>query len=548
MKIIYHSIIIVSLLGLSFLSINHVYAPCPAGVISCGDLRPLPLDTRPFELFQEHFSSDRIPCKPGLYMAIKSDNQEPVCLKAGTISKLASRGFFYGISANQSQSYYTTILIPPGSEYESSNKTFSPDITTIKLAENETIRWVNQANITDTLVADTPFEQFGVQFGSPALHPGESYEFTFATVGTYHYHEKSHPWQKGTIHVLGNPSSVKLEKAILNKTDSMSFLKLYLSSPDAVKLGQPVDITISVNNTSVNPIQVDAQDAWSFENVSTGPCARIGYGISIFDGYYTSANLTGVSDLSIFNPGVMCPFIAEHAQEYEFQPSSDVVKEIKCDQTQNMQCNLDPYPMSHSYSFSGYWNHGEIVPFKSGVYTIIGADEWGHAEIRHFVVTNSTIVAGELGSIPCDTPYPQSDSGIAVMYMPANSVGKVCVRYYNLNNTPTGVGARIFEAKNLTQNAPDITISASNNTLQGSENTTIVYSIKTGNKTGFYGLSLNCGGIPLAVGYGDNSTITTNDFPWVDQVFHCGVITYESHIEGTGGIGVRHIPDSSSAP
>lgn len=34
---------------------------------------------------------------------------------------------------------------------------------------------------------------------------------------------------------------------------------------------------------------------------------------------------------------------------------------------------------------------------------------------------------------------------------------------------------------------------------QGNENKTIVYFIKTENKTGFYDISFNCGGIPIAV-------------------------------------------------
>jgi plastocyanin len=469
-------------------------------------------------------------------MAIKSD-QEPLCLKAGTISKLASRGFFYGISANESQSYYTTILIPPGSEDQSSNKTYSPDVTTIRLAENETIRWVNQANVTDTLVADTPFEQFGIQFGSPALHPGESYEFTFATVGTYGYHDKSHPWQKGTIHVLGHPSSIKLDKVILNKTDSA--LGLYLtSSPDTIKPGQTVDITISINNTSKNPIQVDAQDAWSFGNVQTGVCARIGYGISVLDGYYTTDNLTKSTSMQVFNPGVLCPFIAENAQRYEFQPASDMVKEIKCDQTQNRQCNPDPYPMGHSYSFSGYWDSGKITPFKSGMYTIVGADEWGHVEIRHFVVTGSTIPSG-FGSASCDTSYAQP-TGIPVLYMPANSTGKICVQYAN-SNPPVQEGIRIFEAHDIVDNAQGVSVFGTPEMIP-TGNSTVVYTITAGNHVGFYGLTIFCVGMPFAIGYDGNSTFVQNDFPWYGDTYYCPAQFYNYHIVGLSGIGVKYIP------
>lgn len=144
--------------------------------------------------------------------------------------------------------------------------------------------------------------------------------------------------------------------------------------------------------------------------------------------------------------------------------------------------------------------------------------------------------------MPCDTPFSQSDTGVAVLYMPTNSIGKICVRYYNVNDTPTGIGMRIFEANNLAQNASDVTAWTDNSILEGNANKTIVYFIKTGAKVGFYGASLNCGGFPLAVGYNATSTITASDFPWIGKTFHCGVITYDSHIEGTTGIGIKYIP------
>ena len=142
----------------------------------------------------------------------------------------------------------------------------------------------------------------------------------------------------------------------------------------------------------------------------------------------------------------------------------------------------------------------------------------------------------------CDIPYHQSDAGVAVLYMPTNIIGKICVQYHNLNNAPTTIGMRIFEANDLTHNATNVTAWTYDSTLEANANKTVVYFIKTGNKTGFYGASLNCGGFPLAVGYGNNSAITANNFPWIGQVFHCGVITYDSHLEGTTGIGVKYIP------
>jgi len=189
-----------------------------------------------------------------------------------------------------------------------------------------------------------------------------------------------------------------------------------------------------------------------------------------------------------------------------------------------------------------------IVKAEDGSFACVSIETGKKLALRGWATTFGTGIIVNEYNISCNTAYPRSDSGIAVLYMPTNSVGKVCVRYHNLNNAPTIFGDRIFNANNITNNAFDVTTWASTNTLQGNDNATIVYSIKTGNKTGFYGLSLTCGGIPLAVGYDANSTITASDFPWANQVFQCGVITYDYYIEGTNGIGVRYIPNSLDLP
>jgi hypothetical protein len=140
---------------------------------------------------------------------------------------------------------------------------------------------------------------------------------------------------------------------------------------------------------------------------------------------------------------------------------------------------------------------------------------------------------------PCNTPYPQSDSGIAVLYMPANSTGKLCVDYSN-PNPPRSTDVRIFEAQHLSEDTKDIQVfPPQNNIPQG--NSTIVYTLKT-SKVGFYGLTLFCYGTPLAVGYDNQSRIVTNDFPWLGQTFYCPMQSYTFHISGLSGIGVKYIP------
>ena len=174
---------------------------------SISDSTKLPsLILSPLKQFKSGVTREDIFCKEGFYLAIKSHDQEPACLKSGTISKLASRGFLYGIGANESETHYSTILIPPGSENPSTNKTYSPEVTSIVLGVNNTVRWVNQASAANSVVSDSPITQNGKSFGSGILIQGASYQFTFTEPGSYQFHGEPHPWQNGTIVVLSTIS------------------------------------------------------------------------------------------------------------------------------------------------------------------------------------------------------------------------------------------------------------------------------------------------------------------------------------------------------
>ncbi|MGH2611679.1 MAG: hypothetical protein ACRDFB_01360 [Rhabdochlamydiaceae bacterium] len=143
----------------------------------------------------------------------------------------------------------------------------------------------------------------------------------------------------------------------------------------------------------------------------------------------------------------------------------------------------------------------------------------------------------------CDTQYELKQGFVPVLYMPTNSLGKICLRYSNPNDTPASIyPPRAFDPNNNDQNATNIAIwtySAMNTISKG--NTTVAYWIKTGNQTGFYGLALpSCGATPFAVGYDNDSKITTSDFPFVGTT-SCAVILYPQ-IDSMTGIGVKYIP------
>ena len=371
MNLVYLGITMISIIGLSF-TINHVYASCATTDVPCNDLVSNHVPS-PLKQFKSGVVANGgfITCKPGFYFVLKSYDREPLCLKAGTISKLASRGFLFATS--MSYDHHTTVIISPGSENPVSPNTYSPNIITIVLGINNTVRWVNQADAANTIVSDMPLIQNGKSFDSDGvIKPDQSYTFTFTEPGTFSYHTEPHPWMKGTVIVLP-------------------------------------------------PINIDS-----------------------------------------------------HTSREE----------------------------------------------------------------------NTTLPAS---FEPCDTPFQTSNDRIAVLYMPLNSIGKLCVRYSNYNDSPEQFsgGINIFDPNNSYQSVPDVTTwnDLGNTTIiQKNDSFTAVYWIKTGNHTGLYGLNLYCGGMPFAVGYSSDSNLTAVNFPFVGKSFSCPVILYYSKIDSMTGIGVKYIP------
>ena len=144
-----------------------------------------------------------------------------------------------------------------------------------------------------------------------------------------------------------------------------------------------------------------------------------------------------------------------------------------------------------------------------------------------------------VSSTPCDTPYPRSNAGVAVLYMPTNSTGKICATYHN-SGSPTQSSARVFVAKDEQQMASEITTSAHPDIVPTGKST-IVYDIKIGNQAGLYGMSFFCGSIPFAVGYDNQSGIILDDFPWLYKNDICLSQTNVFQITGLSGIDVKYV-------
>lgn len=142
----------------------------------------------------------------------------------------------------------------------------------------------------------------------------------------------------------------------------------------------------------------------------------------------------------------------------------------------------------------------------------------------------------------CEIPFDGKEGHIPVMYMPVNSVGKICVEYSS--NYAAKVNLMFYDAI-PSQNSSKSIIVITQPSVIPEGKSDVMFTIKTGNQTGFFGAELFCIGMPFAVGYDNQSNITADDFPWTKQgIIHCPAAIYTTKVLGVHGIGIKYVPSS----
>jgi hypothetical protein len=200
-------------------------------------------------------------------------------------------------------------------------------------------------------------------------------------------------------------------------------LNLSLNSTviDTSSSSHAISVIISVYNTLPHVNNLSASHEWPIENLSAGSCNyELPLGIAVFNGYYTTANISSQSASSLFLfPALPCPFEPSPAS-YAFQPNSYYATIVG----KPMVTSTSPYTnttttretlvqqlMSDNIPLSGYcctqipMNGGFTsgsVPFAAGNYTLVAGDEWGQIVLLHFVVANSITTTSSTNSV---SPY-----------------------------------------------------------------------------------------------------------------------------------------------
>lgn len=186
-------------------------------------------------------------------------------------------------------------------------------------------------------------------------------------------------------------TSTPLPNTSSTTSKSVNGLSLSLSlNSTTFQPGQEVSVVIDEQNTLATVNNVSTSNSWPLRGLSLGPCGTTNYpfGVAIFQGYYTSSNVSSATPLQLYNPSgiYFCPAILSGINAYAFQPLSDSASVIgSCEPN---PCFTD-FKISSEITVTGYWSNGQepiLGNFTPGVYTVVGGDEWGALAVLHFVV------------------------------------------------------------------------------------------------------------------------------------------------------------------
>lgn len=137
------------------------------------------------------------------------------------VGAVATLGYYqFAVAGNQTSTTTTSsvplvtcpssacvnVTIPTGASSPPSNYTggatthfgYSPDVVTVVIGKNNTVFWINDDAAPHTVTSDTS-GVFDSGLTGPLTTQGGTYQFTFTTAGTYHYHCSFHSWMQGTV-------------------------------------------------------------------------------------------------------------------------------------------------------------------------------------------------------------------------------------------------------------------------------------------------------------------------------------------------------------
>lgn len=384
----------------------------------------------PLEQLKHGVSAKNVECNEDLLLVTKAEDGSPACITQESISKLILRGWIgttsHPVQNNVFDEPYQGIEKDGGIVSIKNQTYYVLQFTDIDTApafpgmggkfERVTFSFPYGSGYTpggiiipfDMTFPDGTTEAYGKITKNPdgsgsysgiGLGPNPSSNSTVTVLSDHMHPQAGVTIYGGEIKLLVSTDTIPTNEST-QTPDSFAGLKLDLSTDSQIiQSGQSLGIDISVNNTLPAQVKVSNVNAWAYSDLNLDPCIPRPFGIAVFDGYYTEQNMTEGKPLLLFNPVELCPSV-NATQSYVFEPLSTHATVSTCTNSSLLSCSYSQDMKDH-VSISGYWNQGQLYPFKSGIYTLVGGDTWGHVLMQHFAVTNSTIFAGNLGGMSC---------------------------------------------------------------------------------------------------------------------------------------------------
>lgn len=363
----------------------------------------------PQEQLRSGIAANDVKCNTNLVLVIKSEDGSPACVKPDTATNLVVRGWakdHTGVSALGNPSvqlfnvttspqpiilgipfyvdaivvnhqtdpitYYGGCVYPLSVSFDNI-KTYTNNIHCLAISKN--VLGPNEQAIIHSERIGTLYNVTGPDATTATI------KFSYEVNGNQ------------TSFFTSKQFSIQHEQALPDKSGEKNktnpTLSLYLSADSYANPAEAVVVDISLNNTGSTPLILAKSDNWPRNDLSSGPCSNLPFGMAILKGYYTEQNLTGASSLVIYGT-VPCP-LPPLIKSYTFQPlSSKATQEcdslFSCPELSDMKIHL---------KIDGFMdNNGQHRSFNVGTYTIVGGDEWGHVAIQHFTEAYATALAG----------------------------------------------------------------------------------------------------------------------------------------------------------
>ena len=149
--------------------------------------------------------------------------------------------------------------------------------------------------------------------------------------------------------------------------------------------GLMVSMVVDERNALSTANNVTQANNWPLSGLGVAPCPTdLPYGVALYQGYYTAANVTQAQRLDIY-PVVACPLLLRLVTSYLFQPSSDLATILPG--TGNATQMLSKVNATGTYSGSIATNSSP-TPLPPGAYTVAAGDEWGALVVQQFTISS----------------------------------------------------------------------------------------------------------------------------------------------------------------